>query len=281
MKKADVKVGSTYMAKVSGTLAEVRITGENAHGGWDAVNVATKRPVRIKSAQRLRGPAVPKKTAGREHMKAVHHADQANARLDEQRAAGGDGMTASERAMAESEADAGKAGSGRKPRQAYRLTGTERVELLTAKQAKARNLCRKDGKQWQPDESAADRATEPKAIATGQQRKRRLAEGNRKDRTAAAEARKQARARKTAAKAAGSKRMSCLDAAARVLHEAGEPLSSQAMVDRMAAAGYWSSDAATPQNTLYAAILREINKKGAESRFEKVGKGLFAPLRGA
>jgi len=55
MKKHQVKVGTTYRVKVSGSVQDVSITGENPHGGWDGVNVATKRAVRIKSAQRLRG----------------------------------------------------------------------------------------------------------------------------------------------------------------------------------------------------------------------------------
>ena len=42
MKKANVKVGEVYAAKVSGKLAQVRITGESRFGGWDAVNLATK-----------------------------------------------------------------------------------------------------------------------------------------------------------------------------------------------------------------------------------------------
>lgn len=57
MKKNDVKVGETYHVKVSGNIAKVRLTNENPHGGWDGVNVDTNRKVRIKSAQRLRGPA--------------------------------------------------------------------------------------------------------------------------------------------------------------------------------------------------------------------------------
>ena len=54
MKKAEVQIGATYRCKVSGSIADVRITGENPHGGWDAVNTSTNRQVRIKSAQRLR-----------------------------------------------------------------------------------------------------------------------------------------------------------------------------------------------------------------------------------
>ena len=66
MKKNEVKVGSEYVAKVSGKLAQVRIDRENPHGGWDATNLATKKAVRIKSAQRLRAEA------GRKAMPAAH-----------------------------------------------------------------------------------------------------------------------------------------------------------------------------------------------------------------
>jgi hypothetical protein len=60
MKKNEVKVGGQYIAKVSGKLVQVRVTGTSGHGGWDAVNEATGKKVRIKSAQRLRGEAKPK-----------------------------------------------------------------------------------------------------------------------------------------------------------------------------------------------------------------------------
>ena len=56
MKKADIQVGSTYIAKVSGVLAKVRITGESPHGGWRGTNLATGREIRIRSAARLRRP---------------------------------------------------------------------------------------------------------------------------------------------------------------------------------------------------------------------------------
>jgi hypothetical protein len=54
MKKNEVKVGGSYLAKVSDKVVAVRITGENPRGGWDATNEATGKAVRIKSAQRLR-----------------------------------------------------------------------------------------------------------------------------------------------------------------------------------------------------------------------------------
>ena len=55
MKKNEVKVGETYQAKVTGLLVPVRITAVSPHGGWDAINIKTNRPVRIKSPARLRG----------------------------------------------------------------------------------------------------------------------------------------------------------------------------------------------------------------------------------
>ena len=77
------------------------------------------------------------------------------------------------------------------------------------------------------------------------------------------------------AKAEG--KMSALDAAAKVLGEAGEPMTTKAMIEAMATKGYWTSPGGkTPAATLYAAILREINTKGDEARFTKTDRGLFA-----
>jgi hypothetical protein len=45
----------------------------------------------------------------------------------------------------------------------------------------------------------------------------------------------------------------------------------------MSRKGYWSSpNGQTPSATLYSAILRELKKKGAESRFKKIERGKFA-----
>ena len=71
--------------------------------------------------------------------------------------------------------------------------------------------------------------------------------------------------------------MSGLDAAARVLVEAGEAMNAKGMIEAMAAKGYWTSPGGkTPASTIYAAILREISKKGKESRFRKAERGKFA-----
>jgi len=175
MKKSEVKIGDVYRVKVSGTIASVRITGENPYGGWDGVNVATKRKVRIKSAQRLRGLAAPKKKA----------ADK----------------TAPDKADAKAKAETRQAAP-----------------------------------------AAKTTAAEPKA-------------------------------RKEPVRKSGT--MSGLEAAAKVLAEAGEPLNCKTIVERALAKGYWKTGGKTPAATVYAAIIREIAKKGDASRFAKAQRGKF------
>lgn len=57
MKKAEVTLGGTYVAKVSGALTRVRLDYVSPYGGWVATNLATGRQVRIRSAARLRSRA--------------------------------------------------------------------------------------------------------------------------------------------------------------------------------------------------------------------------------
>jgi hypothetical protein len=74
-----------------------------------------------------------------------------------------------------------------------------------------------------------------------------------------------------------AKKTSALDAAMRVLEEAGQPMTCPEMIEAMTAKGYWTSPGgATPAATLYSAILREINAKGKGSRFVKTERGKFA-----
>jgi len=77
--------------------------------------------------------------------------------------------------------------------------------------------------------------------------------------------------------ATSGKKLGCLNAAVEVLKlHPEEPLNCKRMIELMAEHGLWQSAAgATPHNTLYAAILREINTKGDASRFEKVERGSF------
>lgn len=71
--------------------------------------------------------------------------------------------------------------------------------------------------------------------------------------------------------------LSALEAAAKVLSNAAQPMGCRQMITAMGAQGLWvSPNGKTPAATLAAAMLREIKLKGRESRFKKVGRGLFA-----
>ena len=76
--------------------------------------------------------------------------------------------------------------------------------------------------------------------------------------------------------AKAERKPSALDSAARVLGEAKEPMTASEMIEAMAAKKYWTSPGGkTPANTLYAAILREIQLKGTNARFVKTERGKF------
>jgi hypothetical protein len=89
---------------------------------------------------------------------------------------------------------------------------------------------------------------------------------------------KKAPAKKASAKKPTAKKeLSALDAAAQVLAEAKEPMTTKEMIEQMAAKKLWTSPGgATPHATLYSAILREINMKGQDARFKKTERGKFA-----
>lgn len=63
MKKNDVKIGGVYYAKVSGAVTKIEIVSTSSYGGWHGKNLRTGKPVRIKSAQRLRAEATPRDAA--------------------------------------------------------------------------------------------------------------------------------------------------------------------------------------------------------------------------
>lgn len=78
------------------------------------------------------------------------------------------------------------------------------------------------------------------------------------------------------AKPAKEKKYSMLDAAYDVL-KGSEPMGTKAIYDAMVAKKLWTSPGGkTPQNTLHAALAREIKEKGTNSRFTKTDKGFAA-----
>ena len=88
---------------------------------------------------------------------------------------------------------------------------------------------------------------------------------------------KKDKSKKTKKAGDDKKKLSALDAAAKVLTETGEPMSCKEMIEAMGKKGYWSSPGGkTPESTLYSAVIKEITTKGKESRFKKTDRGRFA-----
>jgi HB1, ASXL, restriction endonuclease HTH domain len=85
------------------------------------------------------------------------------------------------------------------------------------------------------------------------------------------------KAPKAAKQKAKPKKLSALDAAAKLLGETGQPMNCQEMIEAMAKKGLWTSPGGkTPHATLYSAILRELKAKGKDARFKKTERGKFA-----
>jgi len=229
MKKNEVKVGGQCIAKVSGKLAHVRIDRENPHGGWDATNLATKKSVRIKSAQRLRAKAGLSKTEV-QAAKVVVAAQ----------------VGTGAKPAAESAKDA-KAAPAAKGEATNPLEAHYRGQKDAAKAEKAAKVAalRKE---------VAERVAKPDPELDAAVK--------------AADADRRAKKAK-AAKPKGERKPGCLDATVRVLQEVGKPMRCDEIVKVALAKGYWQTKGATPGATLYAAVLRECAAKGAKARFRR------------
>jgi hypothetical protein len=264
MKKDSVKLGVAYAARVSGNVVPVRLEKVNPHGGWDGVNLTTKKPVRIKSSQRLRG-LWPKKTMPitPEAAQAIHHADQEDARLNDERSNAPDGQTASERAMA---APAPKAKKGRKTDDkgvAETVAAVEKGNL--AEGLTVPESTRGDNSNDQKTDGQVTTPSGPKAKRGRKAAKDTVGESG-------------CDTGERGATGAKHERNSLLNLAAIALAEAGQPLNCREMVERVLATGLWKSDGKTPAQTLASAILREMKTKGDASRFRKVGPGKFEAI---
>jgi hypothetical protein len=77
------------------------------------------------------------------------------------------------------------------------------------------------------------------------------------------------------AKEAKPTKLSGLDAAALVLSESKEPMNMKQVFAEIMTRKLWATKGATPEATLYAAVIREIAAKGKDSRFRKHDRGLF------
>jgi hypothetical protein len=269
MKKQDVKIGGTYLAKVTDKVVPVRLDKENPHGGWDATNIATNKKVRIKSAQRLRGPA-PAAGSGKPKPASKPEAavdttpkpDALTAVVESEIVKNDHGDRVEvwyfsvREGQVEHWADDATFDTDAKARKA--------ADAWMARYRKANDTGRRKLLGWKPAATTGNTATtvEPPAPA----------------RTPKA---KPAKAPKDAV-AITPKRVSLIDAAAQVLARSKEPLNTRQLVEQVTQQGLWSSpNGKTPSATLYAAILRECQSKGDASRFTKVERGLFTLAKGA
>ena len=70
--------------------------------------------------------------------------------------------------------------------------------------------------------------------------------------------------------------MTALEAAYQVLKSSGEPMPVTEITRRILLLGLWKTNGSTPARTVAARIGEEISQKGEDSRFVRVGVGVFA-----
>lgn len=76
--------------------------------------------------------------------------------------------------------------------------------------------------------------------------------------------------------APGTDPMSCADAAYAVLLESGEPMHYRDITARMLEAEIWETDGATPEATVSAILVTDIQENGGASRFVREDRGVYA-----
>lgn len=76
-----------------------------------------------------------------------------------------------------------------------------------------------------------------------------------------------------------TKQKGILDIAAEMLAKSKKPMGCKEIVEQAIEKGLWKTKGQTPSATLYAAIIREIAKKGKDARFKKVDRGLFTAAK--
>src|SRR5262245_53700659 len=70
--------------------------------------------------------------------------------------------------------------------------------------------------------------------------------------------------------------MNSLDAAYKILSEAGQPLHSNEIAQRMLDQQLWATNGKTPGATVDARLAVDIKTNGTASRFRRVGRSTFA-----
>lgn len=70
--------------------------------------------------------------------------------------------------------------------------------------------------------------------------------------------------------------LSAIDAALKVLQDAGTPLHYQEITKRVLTAGLWKTEGKTPDATINARLAVDVKKNGPASAFRRAGRGVFA-----
>lgn len=170
-------------------------------------------------------------------------------------------VSAKEQAKIEAKEKARQRGTGAKPSEPIA------AESVTTKPA---------GKQKKESEVTV-KNDHPKKTATAKSGKQKASAEGAKSKPAAKQKQAAAPKAKKTAKDPGEKKLSALDAAHEVLKHRTKPMSAKELIEVMAEKKLWSSPGGkTPDATLAAALVREINTKGKDSRFTKPEAGRFA-----
>jgi hypothetical protein len=286
MKKNEVKLGGVYTAKVTNKLVQVRIDAESRYGGWDAVNLATGKSVRIKSPTRLRA-AVGGDGAATGAKKAKARPEAAHVQTSAPTCEDVATPTETPEPTAMAPVSACSSCGGTEFDEDGHCTDCQQAEDLATEAAEALDKAlREPTGDIEPDPVAEGPAETTPTIGCPNcggtnfdedgdctkcwepNARGKAAEGPNADKPKRAP---------RAKKEPKEKRTSGLDAAAKVLEESGQPMTPKEMVEVAETKGYWKSPGGkTPHATVYSAIIREIAKKGNESRFVKTERGKFA-----
>lgn len=70
--------------------------------------------------------------------------------------------------------------------------------------------------------------------------------------------------------------MHVLQAAEKILIEAGEPLDARTITERMLSQQLWTTNGATPEATVNAQLAVDIKNHGLSSHFQRTSRGIFA-----
>jgi HB1/ASXL restriction endonuclease-like protein with HTH domain len=263
MKKDEVVIGRTYLTKVGRKLVPVRIDETHGKSSWYATDRTTNERVEIKNAKELRREVTDDETVWEGEMAEAAPPGETPATIapTEPEMTPDVATTAPETPIS---AEPAAVNDGQQatpaPEPTVPATPSYEERLMFA--------------------GATDPAAAREALANTTQ------SGTEND-MATKNAKKGSKKNesKTMTKASGAakpkrepkeKKVSALDAAAKVLCESKEPMTTGEMIEAMAKKGLWKSPGGlTPAATLYSAILREINVKGKESRFAKTERGKF------